>query len=125
MPNQPDGTIQILRTPRGEAPEWVRKAWVGCSLSCFARQYVDDNTGVVSRMVEKRSEVYIVDQAVAIEALERNAPHAAAWWRSQGFPQPGKSFSFDIDCARELTYVPRPRLIVANEEMGFQELPGR
>lgn len=120
------GRIIITKTPAGEAPEWVRALWVGCSMPCVGKRDVTDKQGVLSGGKEKREYCYIVHQEAALKSLEEKSPRAAKWWRSKGFPEADKSFAFALECAKEVEPVPQERILVADDmEMGFMELPGR
>lgn len=87
--------IRIVRRPDGEAPEWVRNAWVGVSLqthcehvhkmrgfgvlsgptSCLAQLWAS----LTGRSIAM--EGYLVDAAAAVDRLEEASPPAARWWR--------------------------------------------
>lgn len=99
--------IEIISVPHGNAPGWVRAAWVGCrfptaSLECgHVPQYVrsvikEKRSGPLSvaefqkLSAEERGPQqiagYSFNQAVALEVLEKHDSKAAAWWKSRGFP---------------------------------------
>ena len=108
--------IEIVTTPRGEAPEEIRKSWIGLQL------FADDTspaaipishviTGPRSRLgmliqrlrgLEERWEGYIVNARDAVEALAKVDPKAAAWWYANtGYLLDGKHpLVFDIGCCR-------------------------
>ncbi len=97
------GTITITRRPKGEAPQWVRQAWVGLTLPCHPYVGFPDaglDRGVVSGApVERNDYGFSVPQAEAIYALgAARRSEAARWWKSQGFPQPGQCFGFSEEC---------------------------
>lgn len=97
------GTITITRRPKGEAPRWVRQAWVGLTLPCHPYVGFPDkglDRGVVSDTpVERNDYGFSVPQAEAIYALEvAHRSKAARWWKSQGFPQQSGCFGFSEDC---------------------------
>ncbi len=87
--------IKISRRPAGEAPEWVRDAWIGLSLPTAAkRKRTVIGVGVLSgprsvfgqiwAMVLGKSfkiEGYSVNAKLAVELLEKVEPEAAQWWR--------------------------------------------
>ena len=100
--------IRITITPPGEAPENVRKAWVGLvlpSLGCSIVPMVgvlSGPKGIIDSIVALfRGQIslergYIVNASHAIEILGQNAPDAAAWWRENAARTvaPGKYFVF-------------------------------
>lgn len=89
--------IKIVRRPIGEAPEWVRDAWIGLSLPlAFKRERGWQSFGVLSGpnrrfpqlwalVIGKASKVegYLVNAQVAVDRLTKVNPEAAAWWRKQ------------------------------------------
>lgn len=104
-------SVKIVRPPLGEAPDWVREAWVGLVLPLKepTLQTVP-SAGVLSG---PRSELgclwatltgqrvtttgYLTPAARAIEILERAQPKAAAWWRENApkFLREEAEFLFD------------------------------
>jgi hypothetical protein len=88
--------IRVINTPPGEAPEDIRRAWVGLvlPLAGFRPRQKTWTSGVLigprshlgflaaalsGRL--KRQVVYNVIGRVAIDALAAHSPQAAAWWR--------------------------------------------
>lgn len=87
--------IVIVRRPRGEAPEWVRDAWIGLSLPLVVS---DRRTvrgfGVLTgprrvlqiwAILRRRTvevDGFVVNARVAVECLDEHRPDAAAWWRT-------------------------------------------
>ncbi len=80
------GLIRITAVPPGEAPEAVRRAWVGLELP-FVGNRVGPQTqavvGVVSHRPAGTREGFAVDGARAIALLAARDPQAAAWWRGR------------------------------------------
>lgn len=106
--------VEIVQPPLGEAPLWVREAWVGLTLPVVDRRR-SASFGVLSgprtwlgqqiATLTGRSERvdgYWVESALAIELLDRLKPDAALWWRGHcpQFDQPGMIFIFDIPACR-------------------------
>ncbi|GLK48704.1 hypothetical protein GCM10017620_16770 [Brevundimonas intermedia] len=104
-------TVRIVRRPDGEAPEWVRDAWIGLVLP-LARDDAVTTAGfgvrtlpkgrVMTwwRCVTRQYEVvtgYLVESSEAIRILGETRPEAADWWRSHTpvFTKPGQMFIFD------------------------------
>jgi hypothetical protein len=87
--------IRIVTRPRGEAPEWVRDAWIGLAIPTEQHGPVEwKSFGVLSgpRSVwlerlrlwlgwVERGQGYIVSAPLAINLLAAQSPAAAAWWR--------------------------------------------
>ena len=110
--------VRIISTPPGEAPENVRKAWVGLVLPLAVSGAQTRHTvGVLTRPKSflglllallfgktERQRGYIVDAYRAVEILARNAPEAAKWWRENAAAsiRPGKRFLFSAEACQEL-----------------------
>jgi len=90
--------IRVVRVPPGEAPLWVREKWVGLELPLARGESGPRHvltSGVVSgprnrfaalwrallgRLPDKAGyAVYVID---ALAVLERTAPDAVEWWRT-------------------------------------------
>lgn len=104
-----DQAIEIIKVPEGEAPEWVREAWVGLVLPCdpYVGHGQEPEKGVLSLKecegIHRKRYSYAVFQKDAIRILRNYSPNAAAWWRIKGFPRstPGEDkFGFAEDEAR-------------------------
>lgn len=106
--------IKIIRRPVGEAPEWVRDAWIGLRIPLAVagkrrRRGFGVLTGPASAwrqllmLVMGRAEAfdgYVVDAAHAVDILASYDPNAADWWR-QNVPHlltGSRNFVFDADC---------------------------
>jgi hypothetical protein len=101
--------IRIVRAPSGEAPLWVREAWIGVTLPTRARGRWT-GFGVLTgpgsllgqlwarlRGRAQRIDGFSVDAWQAVERLAAHNPEAAAWWRREAaaFVRPGSVFVFD------------------------------
>jgi hypothetical protein len=76
--------IRITALPPGEAPEAVRRAWVGLELPVIVGQTQAAKgitLGVLSRRSVDAPPGYAVEGRRALAALESASPEAAAWWR--------------------------------------------
>ena len=125
--------IEIIQTPAGEAPEWVRQAWVGLVLPCdpYLGYGEKPEKGILSleekEGVRRRRRSYAVLQKDAIGILRNYSPNAAAWWRIHGFPMstPGEDrFGFAEDEARIVRGVvslQEPGIVYDNTETGRWE----
>lgn len=94
---KPGTYIKIVKVPDGEAPEEIRKAWVGLILPCHPDVGHNDDRekGALSCKENARNRYgYAVRQRDAIELLGYKNPAAAQWWKDHGFPQGDDYFSF-------------------------------
>ncbi len=107
--------IRIIAVPPGEAPEEVRRAWVGVRipLPLFHRHpRAWRSAGVLTgpRTIAARLSAlwsgrlgrangYAVSVVEAIAALEAADPQAAKWWRENApyLIKPGKAFVFSSE----------------------------
>jgi hypothetical protein len=104
--------VAIVRAPIGEAPDWVREAWIGLRLPIGHPAHAVRVRGVGVLSVPRSRlgwwwaaitgraqtiEGYLVPSAEAIALLADHRPEAAAWWRSNTpwFSCPGQQFLFD------------------------------
>jgi hypothetical protein len=75
------GRIRIVALPPGEAPEEIRRAWIGVELPT-ASTWEGGPSGVVGVLSNRAAgdcEGYAVD-AEAVSILAAKVPAAAAWW---------------------------------------------
>jgi hypothetical protein len=106
----PIGKVLIQRVPTGEAPFWVRNAWVGLELPIVLEPRIYHTFGVMSapktiigmlwaavRGQTYRTTGYPVYSAEAIGLLAETNPEAAEWWRTNAprFLRPNQLFLFD------------------------------
>ncbi len=87
---RPGTYIKIVQVPDGEAPEEVRRAWVGMVLPCLplVGYGAHREKGAVSLQENAYNRYgYAVPQKEALEKLAEKHPEAARWWKSQGFPK--------------------------------------
>jgi hypothetical protein len=111
--------VEIIGVPKGDAPEWVRQAWVGTLLPLMpGREEPQEvaTSGVVSRKITSTGDMpywvdgkyaVLTDEAIAI--LQRQAPQAAAWWRTN-VPHllgKGRALAFETAVCRKID-VPNP-----------------
>ena len=106
--------IRIVRRPIGEAPDWVRDAWIGVELPLVRRSRPREilTVGVLSapqsvlkqifwliRGNGQRISGYAVDAGEAVDQLALSNPPAAAWWRENARHslREGVGFVFDAD----------------------------
>lgn len=91
--------IRIVRVPEGEAPEWVREAWVGLTIPAISmpRQIHDiGRAGAVSGDLEGdwSHPHWVTPQEEPLEILRQHNPGAAQWWTDHGYPQPKEWFTW-------------------------------
>ena len=105
--------VTINRRPIGEAPEWVRDAWIGLSLPVVEpRQRNLPTLGVLTGPHSvlkqlwamcmgrtKRMAGYIVDAKTAVDILENANPAAAEWWKCHAptLLDGKRRFVFDVE----------------------------
>ncbi|MEO2088491.1 MAG: hypothetical protein ABGY75_03210 [Gemmataceae bacterium] len=98
------GRVRVFDVPPGEAPAWVRRAWVGVELPTVRRQ----PRAVPSFQVLSGSHVepglgYEVPGPAAVAAVSAVNPAAAEWWRAHvpGVLDPRYTLVFPADvCER-------------------------
>lgn len=72
-------SIKIVSTPPGQAPEWVRKEWIGVQIP-LPKQSVDGFQVGIRGGAAKNVGGYQVETNKAIDALKDRSPKAAKWW---------------------------------------------
>ena len=82
--------VLIVATPPGEAPEWVRKEWVGLTMPVAknvpSRTYL---AGVVSgRKADQFTSGYIIETRIALQILKEKNAGAYQWWVGNVSPMP-------------------------------------
>lgn len=90
--------IHITNRPDGEAPEWVRKAWIGLFLPLA---YETSNTGrgvLTHELSPQRGVKYAVEYEVALQRLAEVSVEAAQWWKNNTRLGPGRFLLFDGSC---------------------------
>jgi hypothetical protein len=78
------GHFKVTKVPQGEAPLWVREAWVGLTLPCgpVCGHLLDPEKGVRSgNQLSGSREVMPIPQKAALDILAEKDPKAAAWFR--------------------------------------------
>lgn len=78
--------IEIIKIPVGEAPRWVRQAWVGLILPLsenVPKKGFFVGVQTVDIINTPENEVYDVEEKIALQILETKNPQAAKWWREQ------------------------------------------
>lgn len=109
--------IKIVQTPLGEAPQWVREAWIGFTFPVIGEKQRMAAYGVLTRPRNWFSQVwanftgksfelagYLVNAKLAVDILAAQHPDAAAWWREH-VPEElhgERQFLFDEDACEEV-----------------------
>lgn len=77
--------IKITSIPSGEAPEWVRKEWVGLEMPLGkSPEDVEIVFGVIGGPPDTENlGGYPVRTEEAIRILEKKSPAAATWWKER------------------------------------------
>ena len=109
--------ITIVHMPLGEAPEWVREAWIGLTFPVIGEKQQMQAYGVLTAPRNWFSQVwanicgrsfaltgYVVNAKVAVDTLAEHNPDAAEWWREH-LPHVldgQRTFIFDADACEEV-----------------------
>lgn len=87
--------IRIIATPAGEAPEWVRQAWVGLEIPVEDCAGMGEVHGVLSGKPDpSNSDGYHVNEKSAVDILRAKSFGAARWWEEHIDIQPHKHLVF-------------------------------
>jgi hypothetical protein len=76
--------IRITMVPPGDAPEQIRRAWIGVELPLRNSETEPTREVVVGALSGKVGDFepgFVVDGAAAINCLAAHSPEAATWWR--------------------------------------------
>lgn len=124
--HRPPPSVRIITVPSGDAPLWVRQAWVGLELPTWLDGVQTlEVVGALSRLPRSRvlhwirrltgravtQTGYVCHAPTAIGILAQNAPDAAKWWRQNAphFLEPHASFLFGAgECEPVIHAPPRP-----------------
>lgn len=93
--------IRIIKRPDGEAPDWVRDAWIGLVLPVNSSSEGMTLRRVISKtLVHHDGSGYAVEWTDAMTVLTVHALKAREWW--QGNTRGIDNFVFDRDCCEEV-----------------------
>ena len=77
--------LEVFAVPPGEAPDYIKQAWIGVKLPDLNIRPSGTTSGVLSgKKVHAPGAEFIVPKWVAVEALAAHSDagaRAAAWWR--------------------------------------------
>lgn len=103
--------VEIIATPHGNAPEWVREKWVGCVFPNIGNTC--GHVPILCRDVLPRqgrfgiiwheTAGYVIEQSTALQVLAVHAPDAAGWFESHGYPTSDGAFLFKPEHVRVIT----------------------
>ena len=79
-------SVRIISIPPGQAPEWVRKKWVGLVIPLPEQETSGLQMGVRGGKAENQGG-YQVETREAIRRLEDKSPEASRWWRENLIPE--------------------------------------
>jgi hypothetical protein len=78
--------IRIIAVPPGQAPEEIRKGWIGCEFETVALPGSKDYVQLGVRLGKPENlGGYNVETGEAIAVLAKKNPNAAEWWK-KNFP---------------------------------------
>ena len=86
--------IQIIRTPAGPAPEWVRKSWV--DLRVLAEPFDGPEVDFTNGQKVERGKSYAVPKDMALDVLSNTSLEAVQWF-IVNFPKHMEYLTFAID----------------------------
>ncbi|THH37060.1 hypothetical protein E4Z66_08970 [Aliishimia ponticola] len=108
--------VKIVSTPQGEAPEWVRQAWVGLRVPCLEDAPVSmpavsavKGPGTVLGQVfsllrgkTERKRGYLVSARDVVGLLSLHNEAAAKWWLDNvpNVTDPRQLFLFEANCCQ-------------------------
>ena len=91
------GTIKVIKAPAGEAPLWVRQAWIGLILpyNSIPGLHPDGGSGYLNEVTPfPKRYGYAVLQDYAMLVLEDKNFRISMWWKGKGFPYQNTYFVF-------------------------------
>jgi hypothetical protein len=97
--------IEIIARPPGQAPEWVRDAWIGIKLPVSEEQPGLDATlrGVVDlENTSENANGYAVDGFEAFDLLKKHNSDAALWWQENAATALLGKLVFKRDVCKEI-----------------------
>ena len=76
--------IRIIDIPPGQAPEWVRREWVGLELPIDESAPAPEKRRQIGVEGGKAENLggYPINTLVAIKSLRERSPQAAEWWET-------------------------------------------
>lgn len=111
--------IEVIHTPPGDSPEWIRKAWVGMQLPCVhdgpvSMPTVNASAGprtflqqILHLMMGRTTQQlgYVVNAKDAVGLLSLYNEEAARWWITSAphALKPEQMIMFAKQCCREIT----------------------
>ena len=95
--------IRIISIPQGEAPEWVRKAWIGLEIPIIKEEPQGAQSSEVLSGKFCTRGGYWVQRDMALNLLGRENPEALYWWlrhyrQKEDDPWADRLLLFDTNC---------------------------
>ncbi|MFK7875630.1 MAG: hypothetical protein AB8B71_07585 [Paracoccaceae bacterium] len=110
--------IEVIHTPPGTTPDWIRKAWVGLQMPSVSDGPVEMPTvaagaGAASKLGQlfsvltgkaEKQHGYVVNAKEAVGLLSLVNEEAAKWWIEQAphVLNDGQMIMFAAQCCREI-----------------------
>jgi hypothetical protein len=118
MSEEYTGRIRFIAAPRGQAPLWVREAWIGLVVPCspFTNTPPKGSLHEVEDGAAVSYECALVPQKAAVDALEQHNAQAAQWWRQNGFGSEfAPLFAFSSESFEVVEGVQKTKMIVYDD----------
>ena len=91
--------IRITSAPKGQAPQWVRDAWIGLELPLHETQGSFPLMGATGgEAAPENQDGYLVDFDMALEELEKVNPKAVMWWLKSPIAYTAGALAFGKYC---------------------------
>ncbi len=98
--------IRIIAIPPDQAPEDIRKGWIGCEFSAESpdEPFPGARCGIREGSPQN-VRGYIVNATTAFDELRRHSKHSYDWWEINGFVMffAGKSLVFPEDVCQVIS----------------------
>ena len=93
--------IRVIKRPEGEAPDWVRDAWIGLIIPLAEDGGVGEGKtfGTLTGESQGYSLGFRITPKTAVGVLEEHHPDAASWWKERcpTIWKEGATFRFQLD----------------------------
>lgn len=89
--------IRIVKTPRGDAPQWVRDQWIGLELPDLGPPQNHMSYGLITGTLRRHDHGCCVPMKVALDALTAKCPEAAKWFINKLGPARIEESNFVFD----------------------------
>lgn len=135
--------IKIVSLPHGDAPEAVRRGWIGCVMPCepecghipvYTKSVLPKKRSGLLTAAEfkalpptQKINGFSVPQDIALLTLSCHAPLAAKWFYQHGFPHADQCFRFKLEETEVVRYCSedelrgRPMVVYDDLERGTMQ----